>query len=287
MSDNGPVLNTEVPGSEPRAAGREPALTGCPWHDVNEMLQAAGLRPTRQRMALGWLLFGKGARHLTAEMLYEEATLAKVPVSLATVYNTLHQFTGAGLLREVVVEPGRSYFDTNIDDHHHFFCEPSGRLQDIPGDLVRVGELPKPPAGAEIRRWIAAQPLPTAFETEVRREFAKLVAAAPGATFAVRSSATAEDLPEASFAGQQETFLNVSGIDDVLAKIREVEYADLPTGHWPQFTKPQELGRVILASAGGVPPGNRGRMASRMLRPMRLWPTVAGAIAIGWAPSNS
>ena len=75
-------------------AGHQPALTGCPWHDVNEMLQAAGLRPTRQRMALGWLLFGKGAHHLTAEMLYEEATLAKVPVSLATVYNTLNQMTG-------------------------------------------------------------------------------------------------------------------------------------------------------------------------------------------------
>src|SRR5215510_10729166 len=67
--------------------GRGPLLTGCPWHDVNEMLQSVGLRPTRQRMALGWLLFGKGERHLTAEMLYEEATLAKVPVSLATVYN--------------------------------------------------------------------------------------------------------------------------------------------------------------------------------------------------------
>ena len=89
MSDSGSVFNEEANGSEPHLAGRQPALTGCPWHDVNEMLQAAGLRPTRQRMALGWLLFGKGARHLTAEMLYEEATLAKVPVSLATVYNTL------------------------------------------------------------------------------------------------------------------------------------------------------------------------------------------------------
>ena len=90
-------------------------MTGCPWHDVNEMLQAAGLRPTRQRMALGWLLFGKGARHLTAEMLYEEATLAKVPVSLATVYNTLNQLTDAGLLRQVSVDGTKTYFDTNVD----------------------------------------------------------------------------------------------------------------------------------------------------------------------------
>src|ERR1700678_4688413 len=101
MNGNGAISNDESAGSEARATGHEPTLTGCPWHDVNEMLQAAGLRPTRQRMALGWLLFGKGARHLTAEMLYEEATLAKVPVSLATVYKPLNHLTDAGLLRQV------------------------------------------------------------------------------------------------------------------------------------------------------------------------------------------
>ena len=103
--------------------GRAPLLTGCPWHDVNEMLQSVGLRPTRQRMALGWLLFGKGERHLTAEMLYEEATLAKVPVSLATVYNTLNQLTEAGLLRQVSVDGTKTYFDTNVSAHHHFYIE--------------------------------------------------------------------------------------------------------------------------------------------------------------------
>jgi Fur family iron response transcriptional regulator len=76
-----------VPAHDPRRT----ELNGCPWHDVKSMLREVGLRPTRQRMALGWILFGKGDRHLTAEMLYEEATKAKVPVSLATVYNTLHQ----------------------------------------------------------------------------------------------------------------------------------------------------------------------------------------------------
>ena len=70
MNDNGSIFNDDAAGPVARVAGHQPALTGCPWHDVNEMLQAAGLRPTRQRMALGWLLFGKGARHLTAEMLY-------------------------------------------------------------------------------------------------------------------------------------------------------------------------------------------------------------------------
>ena len=89
-----------------------------------------------------------GDRHVTAEQLHGEALAAAIPVSLATVYNTLHQFTEAGLLREVVVEPGRSYFDTNIADHHHFFCEAIGLLQDIPrpSDLTVIG-LPLPPVG--------------------------------------------------------------------------------------------------------------------------------------------
>lgn len=120
--------------------------------NATERLRAVGLRPTRQRLALARLLFGGGDRHVTAEQLHGEALSAQIPVSLATVYNTLHQFTDAGLLREVVVEPGRSYFDTNIDDHHHFFWEPSGVLQDIPGEGVVVSGLPQPPAGAEIHR---------------------------------------------------------------------------------------------------------------------------------------
>src|SRR5881394_931254 len=123
-----------------------------PLPAIAERLRTVGLRPTRQRVALARLLFDGGDRHVTAEQLHGEALAAAIRVSLATVYNTLHQFTTAGLLREVVVEPGRSYFDTNTDDHHHFFCEPNGHLQDIPGELVRVGELPQPPAGAESRR---------------------------------------------------------------------------------------------------------------------------------------
>jgi Fur family iron response transcriptional regulator len=110
------------------------------------------LRPTRQRLALARLLFDGGDRHVTAEYLHGQAQARSIRVSLATVYNTLHQFTAAGLLREVVVEPGRSYFDTNVSDHHHFFCESTGHLQDIPGELVMVGQLPPPPEGAEIRR---------------------------------------------------------------------------------------------------------------------------------------
>ena len=134
------------------SAGRQPALTGCPWHDVNEMLQAAGLRPTRQRMALGWLLFGKGARHLTAEMLYEEATHAKVPVSLATVYNTLNQLTDAGLLRQVSVDGAKTYFDTNVSAHHHFYLEGNHELVDIPDPHLMLQKMPDVPEGYEISR---------------------------------------------------------------------------------------------------------------------------------------
>ncbi|HVM84454.1 MAG TPA: Fur family transcriptional regulator [Candidatus Binatia bacterium] len=117
-----------------------------------QKLRAAGLRPTRQRMSLAKLLFERGDRHVTAEQLHQEAEACRVRVSLATVYNTLHQFTAAGLLREVVVQPGRSYFDTNTSDHHHFFIEADGHLEDIPGDSVALAKLPEPPAGTRIAR---------------------------------------------------------------------------------------------------------------------------------------
>lgn len=127
-----------------------------PYTALIERLKLAGLRPTRQRLALAKLLFDTADdqpnRHVTAEQLHSEAMEAEVRVSLATVYNTLHQFTDAGLLREVVVDSGRSYFDTNIDDHHHFYFEDNGRLQDIPGAAVRLAELPEAPAGAVIKR---------------------------------------------------------------------------------------------------------------------------------------
>src|SRR5436309_12059527 len=123
-----------------------------PLPSIIERLRQVGLRPTRQRVALARLLFDGGDRHVSAEQLHGEAVAAAIRVSLATVYNTLHQFTAAGLMREVVVEPARSYFDTNTENHHHFFCESTGLLQDIPGELVSVAQLPQPPAGAEIRR---------------------------------------------------------------------------------------------------------------------------------------
>jgi Fur family iron response transcriptional regulator len=123
-----------------------------PYRIALDQLKRVGLRPTRQRLALARLLFEKGNRHVTAEQLHGETVAAEVAVSLATVYNCLHQFTTAGLLNEVVVEPGRSYFDTNVDDHHHFFFEDTGRLLDIEGGSIAVGDLPAPPPGSAIRR---------------------------------------------------------------------------------------------------------------------------------------
>jgi Fur family transcriptional regulator, iron response regulator len=123
-----------------------------PFANAIDLIRAAHLRPTRQRLALARLLFDQGNRHVTAEQLHNEALGAAVPVSLATVYNTLHQFVGAGLLREVVVNPGRSYFDTNVSDHHHFFHEDNGLLSDIAGDRIEVKDLPEPPVGTAVRR---------------------------------------------------------------------------------------------------------------------------------------
>ena len=117
-----------------------------------EMLRRHGLRPTRQRLALARLLFAGPNRHVSAENLYQQARRDGTSVSLATVYNTLHQFTAAGLLREVVVESNRSYFDTNTTDHHHLYFLDTGRLEDLEPGAVEIGRLPDPPAGTAIDR---------------------------------------------------------------------------------------------------------------------------------------
>jgi Fur family iron response transcriptional regulator len=120
--------------------------------DFAVRLRDAGLRPTRQRVALARVLFESGHRHVTAESLQAEVKAAKIPVSLATIYNALNQFRDAGLLREVVVAPGRSYFDTNIGHHHHFYVETDNELHDFPSDDVTVGGLPAPPDGTQVSR---------------------------------------------------------------------------------------------------------------------------------------
>src|SRR5471032_425113 len=117
-----------------------------------ERLRAAGLRPTRQRMELAAHLFRGPDRHVTAESLHDEVVESGIKVSLATVYNTLHQFTAAGLLRQVVVDAARGYFDTNTGDHQHFFLEDEGRLIDIPGDAIRIAGVPGAPPGMIVDR---------------------------------------------------------------------------------------------------------------------------------------
>ena len=117
---------------------------------LDMQLRRAGLRPTRQRLALGKLLFAPGDRHVTAEMLHEEAEAAGEQVSLATVYNTLHQFKTAGLLREIAIDGAKSYFDTNTSNHSHFYLEDEERLIDLPDNSIAVSGVPEAPAGTEI-----------------------------------------------------------------------------------------------------------------------------------------
>lgn len=131
---------------EPKAALGE--LRGCVFHEVRMKFAQAGLRPTRQRLSLGWLLFGRGDRHVTAEKVQEEAQASKVSVSLATIYNNLHQFTNSGILNAIAVDGARTYFDTNTARHHHFLVD--GVLVDIPALNIQPSDLPPPPAGKKI-----------------------------------------------------------------------------------------------------------------------------------------
>jgi Fur family iron response transcriptional regulator len=128
------------------------ALTAAGTQAAVAKLRAAGLRPTKQRIALGALLFDGRDRHVTAEALHDEVSGTGANVSLATVYNTLHQFTEAGLLRELVVSAGASHFDTNIGAHHHLYYADTGELHDVAATDVHIEGLPPVPKGAEIER---------------------------------------------------------------------------------------------------------------------------------------
>ncbi|GGG49781.1 transcriptional repressor [Chelatococcus composti] len=149
MGDRGTAGDINLRAMLDRAP-RSP-MAGCAFHDIRERLRKVGLRPTRQRLMLGWLLFAKGHRHVSAEMLYEEATRAKAAVSLATVYNTLHQFTEAGLLKQLALDGTKSYFDTNVSDHNHYFIEDEQELVDIPPGELDVKVVPNLPPHFELR----------------------------------------------------------------------------------------------------------------------------------------
>jgi Fur family iron response transcriptional regulator len=123
-----------------------------PFATAMRQLKSSGLRPTRQRLALAKLLFESAPRHVTAEEVFQEARQAGIPVSLATIYNTLHQFTAAGLMTEVVVGTGQSYFDTNPTSHWHFFDRSTGEIVDVPEEAIEFSRLPEPPPGKVIER---------------------------------------------------------------------------------------------------------------------------------------
>jgi Fur family iron response transcriptional regulator len=131
-------------------AAQAPSAAGTGSASVESRLREAGLRPTRQRLALGQLLFNGADRHVSAELLHAEVTAEGEHVSLATVYNTLHQFKRAGLLRELTIDSNRTYFDTNTSNHNHYLVEPDGTLMDIPSHAIRVDGLPEPPEGLRI-----------------------------------------------------------------------------------------------------------------------------------------
>lgn len=118
--------------------------------NLEVVLRDAKLRPTRQRVDLARLLFSKGDRHICAEALFEEACESGVMVSLATIYNTLHQFTDNGLLRAITIDSSKTYFDTNTGDHHHFYLEGTDELIDMPDGFIQIDNLPQPPEGLEI-----------------------------------------------------------------------------------------------------------------------------------------
>lgn len=117
---------------------------------TEDRLRRVGLRPTRQRCDLAQLIFRHGDRHFTAEDLHLEAVQASVPVSLATVYNNLHQFTLAGLLRRLSMDGAKTFFDTNVSNHNHFLVEGENAVIDIPDGQVSVNGLPQAPEGFEI-----------------------------------------------------------------------------------------------------------------------------------------
>ena len=121
-----------------------------PYSKALRCLQEVGLRLTRQRLALAKLLFDNNDRHITAEVLHQEVSETGAKVSLATIYNTLHQFTEAGLLKEVIVDSSRTYFDTNVSDHHHIYFKDDEKLQDINSDELIIKSLPPVPEGKKI-----------------------------------------------------------------------------------------------------------------------------------------
>jgi len=152
--DTQPLVQYEANMDTPETAPSQclAVSAGYPQRTVSELMQAFGLRTTRRRAALGGLLFGKGDQHTTVEMLYSEAIKANISVSLATVYNTVNQLADLGKLRRVSIDGAKTYYDTNVNNHHHFYFEGSHDLVDIPNGEMCVEAMPEIPEGYEVAR---------------------------------------------------------------------------------------------------------------------------------------
>ena len=115
------------------------------------MLETSPLKVTEQRIAMIKLLFKNGAAHFTAEDIYEEVNKKKIKISLATIYNCLNQFKEFGIIKAIKVSSDKIYFDTNLKEHHHFFCVKSAKLIDVETNKVKISKLPKIPRGKKLK----------------------------------------------------------------------------------------------------------------------------------------
>lgn len=151
-----PAVATE-PSVRMRSEAEQPDQTkrtddAVAWHGARALLGAAQLRPTRQREVLARLIFGQGNRHFTANLLYEEALRAGMSISVATVYNSLKHFTKAGMLAQIGVDGEKTFFDTNINAHHHFYIEDEQEFIDVSGPGLTLQRMPTMPDGYEVSR---------------------------------------------------------------------------------------------------------------------------------------
>ena len=114
--------------------------------EIMAMLQSRHINPTSQRIKIAQVLFSR-CEHLSAEEVFVLVNGASAPVSKATVYNTLGLFAESGLIREVIADPTRVFYDPNTAPHHHFYDTSTGKLMDIPAEDVRICALPALPEG--------------------------------------------------------------------------------------------------------------------------------------------
>ena len=115
------------------------------YNSALNKLEKNGIRATKQRRILAKLLFDKGKRHISAENLFDEVKKDKRKISMATIYNTLKQFTSLGLIREIVVDQNKSLYCNNNQSHYHLYIEDEGKVIDIPTKNINLN-IPSIPA---------------------------------------------------------------------------------------------------------------------------------------------